>query len=195
MQTVCSEQHFTFVVRSITVTTWKMISTGTDPWLFSYRHWQRSSFHWASAVSWLIPDLLHWVRFAVDTEPVYQMVQVRDEFIVIMKRLKLSPRVKEKPPTLRKKTTSRRRSTESVRRPDAQRRTQFVLQVHLKGSMWPKRRLDSLTSLYILIDQITGWWFPVSRLRCAKNGYTSRWYHLSCGEHFCNECFDHYYRR
>uniref|UniRef100_A0A8C2Q450 [histone-H3]-N(6),N(6)-dimethyl-L-lysine(4) FAD-dependent demethylase n=1 Tax=Cyprinus carpio TaxID=7962 RepID=A0A8C2Q450_CYPCA len=31
-------------------------------------------------------------------------------------------------------------------------------------------------------------------LRCARNGYTSRWYHLSCGEHFCNECFDHYYR-
>nr|XP_057904008.1 lysine-specific histone demethylase 2 isoform X2 [Doryrhamphus excisus] len=30
--------------------------------------------------------------------------------------------------------------------------------------------------------------------RCAKNGYTSRWYHLSCGEHFCNECFDYYYR-
>ncbi|KAK7139656.1 hypothetical protein R3I93_016709 [Phoxinus phoxinus] len=30
--------------------------------------------------------------------------------------------------------------------------------------------------------------------RCARNGYTSRWYHLSCGEHFCNECFDHYYR-
>ncbi|XP_056597117.1 lysine-specific histone demethylase 2 [Triplophysa dalaica] len=30
--------------------------------------------------------------------------------------------------------------------------------------------------------------------RCAKNSYTSRWYHLSCGEHFCNECFDHYYR-
>uniref|UniRef100_A0A3B5PW19 Lysine demethylase 1B n=1 Tax=Xiphophorus maculatus TaxID=8083 RepID=A0A3B5PW19_XIPMA len=30
--------------------------------------------------------------------------------------------------------------------------------------------------------------------RCAKNGYTSRWYHLSCGEHFCNECFDHSYR-
>uniref|UniRef100_A0A671MD39 CW-type domain-containing protein n=1 Tax=Sinocyclocheilus anshuiensis TaxID=1608454 RepID=A0A671MD39_9TELE len=29
---------------------------------------------------------------------------------------------------------------------------------------------------------------------CARNGYTSRWYHLSCGEHFCNECFDHYYR-
>lgn len=34
-----------------------------------------------------------------------------------------------------------------------------------------------------------------SIFRCAKNGYTSRWYHLSCGEHFCNECFDHYYRR
>ncbi|TRY56568.1 hypothetical protein DNTS_008400 [Danionella cerebrum] len=30
--------------------------------------------------------------------------------------------------------------------------------------------------------------------RCASNGYTSRWYHLSCGEHFCNECFDHFYR-
>ncbi|CAB1320437.1 unnamed protein product [Coregonus sp. 'balchen'] len=33
-----------------------------------------------------------------------------------------------------------------------------------------------------------------SEKKCAKNGYTSRWYHLSCGEHFCNECFDHYYR-
>ena len=30
---------------------------------------------------------------------------------------------------------------------------------------------------------------------CCGNGYTSRWYHLSDGEHFCNECFDHYYRR
>lgn len=29
---------------------------------------------------------------------------------------------------------------------------------------------------------------------CCGNGYTSRWYHLSDGEHFCNECFDHYYR-
>lgn len=38
-------------------------------------------------------------------------------------------------------------------------------------------------------------YFFFSLLRCAKNGYTSRWYHLSCGEHFCNECFDHYYRR
>uniref|UniRef100_A0AAY4BVT7 CW-type domain-containing protein n=1 Tax=Denticeps clupeoides TaxID=299321 RepID=A0AAY4BVT7_9TELE len=36
--------------------------------------------------------------------------------------------------------------------------------------------------------------FASSTERCAKNGYTSRWYHLSCGEHFCNECFDHYYR-
>uniref|UniRef100_A0A8C5C386 Lysine demethylase 1B n=1 Tax=Gadus morhua TaxID=8049 RepID=A0A8C5C386_GADMO len=36
--------------------------------------------------------------------------------------------------------------------------------------------------------------FASSNERCAKNGYTSRWYHLSCGEHFCNECFDHYYR-
>ncbi|XP_071959369.1 lysine-specific histone demethylase 2-like [Antedon mediterranea] len=30
--------------------------------------------------------------------------------------------------------------------------------------------------------------------RCAGDGYTSRWYHLSAGEHFCNECFDYYYR-
>ncbi|KAG8199724.1 hypothetical protein JTE90_000820 [Oedothorax gibbosus] len=29
---------------------------------------------------------------------------------------------------------------------------------------------------------------------CAKSGYTSRWYHLSLGEHFCNNCFDHFYR-
>ncbi|XP_073534930.1 lysine-specific histone demethylase 2 isoform X1 [Phyllobates terribilis] len=36
--------------------------------------------------------------------------------------------------------------------------------------------------------------FASAAERCAKNGYTSRWYHLSCGEHFCNECFDHYYR-
>lgn len=36
--------------------------------------------------------------------------------------------------------------------------------------------------------------FASANERCAKNGYTSRWYHLSCGEHFCNECFDHYYR-
>ena len=30
---------------------------------------------------------------------------------------------------------------------------------------------------------------------CCGSGYTSRWYHISDGEHFCNECFDHYYRR
>uniref|UniRef100_A0A8C4F6C0 CW-type domain-containing protein n=1 Tax=Dicentrarchus labrax TaxID=13489 RepID=A0A8C4F6C0_DICLA len=36
--------------------------------------------------------------------------------------------------------------------------------------------------------------FASASERCAKNGYTSRWYHLSCGEHFCNECFDHNYR-
>ncbi|XP_055076756.2 lysine-specific histone demethylase 2 isoform X3 [Misgurnus anguillicaudatus] len=36
--------------------------------------------------------------------------------------------------------------------------------------------------------------FASASERCAKNSYTSRWYHLSCGEHFCNECFDHYYR-
>ncbi|XP_016308851.1 lysine-specific histone demethylase 1B-like isoform X1 [Sinocyclocheilus anshuiensis] len=36
--------------------------------------------------------------------------------------------------------------------------------------------------------------FASASERCARNGYTLRWYHLSCGEHFCNECFDHYYR-
>ncbi|XP_071804678.1 lysine-specific histone demethylase 2-like [Asterias amurensis] len=30
--------------------------------------------------------------------------------------------------------------------------------------------------------------------RCAGSGYTSRWYHLSAGEHYCNECFDYFYR-
>jgi len=30
--------------------------------------------------------------------------------------------------------------------------------------------------------------------RCAIDGFTSRWYHLSPGEHFCNECFEHFYR-
>ncbi|XP_062598638.1 lysine-specific histone demethylase 2-like [Saccostrea cucullata] len=30
--------------------------------------------------------------------------------------------------------------------------------------------------------------------RCAGSGYTSRWYHTSAAEHYCNECFDHYYR-
>lgn len=30
--------------------------------------------------------------------------------------------------------------------------------------------------------------------KCAIDGFTSRWYHLSPGEHFCNECFEHFYR-
>lgn len=29
---------------------------------------------------------------------------------------------------------------------------------------------------------------------CAGAGYTSRWYHMSDGEHFCNACFDYMYR-
>eukprot|EP00112_Aurelia_sp_Birch-Aquarium-sp1_P011993 Seg2517.4 transcript_id=Seg2517.4/GoldUCD/mRNA.D3Y31 product="Lysine-specific histone demethylase 1B" protein_id=Seg2517.4/GoldUCD/D3Y31 len=29
---------------------------------------------------------------------------------------------------------------------------------------------------------------------CVRDGYTSRWYHVSNGEHFCNECFEHFYR-
>ncbi|BFZ11164.1 hypothetical protein BsWGS_14203 [Bradybaena similaris] len=30
--------------------------------------------------------------------------------------------------------------------------------------------------------------------RCSGNAWTSRWYHLTLGEHFCNECFEHFYR-
>ncbi|XP_032226240.2 lysine-specific histone demethylase 1B-like [Nematostella vectensis] len=29
---------------------------------------------------------------------------------------------------------------------------------------------------------------------CCGDGYTSRWYHISNGEHFCNACFDYIYR-
>ncbi|XP_035207702.1 lysine-specific histone demethylase 1B-like [Stegodyphus dumicola] len=29
---------------------------------------------------------------------------------------------------------------------------------------------------------------------CVVSGYTSRWYHMSIGEHFCNNCFDNFYR-
>lgn len=29
---------------------------------------------------------------------------------------------------------------------------------------------------------------------CSSSGYTSRWYHMSLGEHFCNNCFDNFYR-
>lgn len=36
--------------------------------------------------------------------------------------------------------------------------------------------------------------FARTSKRCCGDGYTSRWYHLSSGEHFCNECFDYYYR-
>lgn len=30
--------------------------------------------------------------------------------------------------------------------------------------------------------------------KCARGGYTSRWYHITAGQHFCNECFDYFYR-
>ncbi|KAL3891472.1 hypothetical protein ACJMK2_003734 [Sinanodonta woodiana] len=36
--------------------------------------------------------------------------------------------------------------------------------------------------------------FARSSARCTGSGYTSRWYHVTSGEHFCNECFDHFYR-
>ena len=36
--------------------------------------------------------------------------------------------------------------------------------------------------------------FILSLHRCAGSGYTSRWYHTSAAEHYCNECFDYYYR-
>ncbi|XP_046376343.1 lysine-specific histone demethylase 1B-like [Haliotis rufescens] len=36
--------------------------------------------------------------------------------------------------------------------------------------------------------------FAKSTEKCCGSGYTSRWYHMSSGEHFCNECFEHFYR-
>ncbi|KAL4217747.1 Lysine-specific histone demethylase 1B [Mactra antiquata] len=36
--------------------------------------------------------------------------------------------------------------------------------------------------------------FARATASCCGNGYTSRWYHVTAGEHFCNECFEHYYR-
>ncbi|KAH3748720.1 lysine-specific histone demethylase 2-like [Dreissena polymorpha] len=36
--------------------------------------------------------------------------------------------------------------------------------------------------------------FARSSQLCCGNGYTSRWYHITAGEHFCNECFEHFYR-
>uniref|UniRef100_A0A2R5LMK0 Putative amine oxidase n=1 Tax=Ornithodoros turicata TaxID=34597 RepID=A0A2R5LMK0_9ACAR len=36
--------------------------------------------------------------------------------------------------------------------------------------------------------------FARTSKRCCGDGYTSRWYHVSSGEHFCNECFEYYYR-
>ncbi|CAG5125319.1 unnamed protein product, partial [Candidula unifasciata] len=29
---------------------------------------------------------------------------------------------------------------------------------------------------------------------CCGSGWTSRWSHLTLGEHYCNECFEHFYR-
>ena len=93
--------------------------------------------------------------------------------------------------------TSARRSTGSVRRLDVLLRTLFVSQVHLKGSI--QKSQPYFYHFFVDTDECDGHYQRVlthlSLLRCAKNGYTSRWYHLSCGEHFCNECFDHYYRR
>ncbi|XP_022252437.1 lysine-specific histone demethylase 1B-like [Limulus polyphemus] len=36
--------------------------------------------------------------------------------------------------------------------------------------------------------------FASAARSCAGSGYTSRWYHLSPGEHYCNECFEFFYR-
>ena len=30
---------------------------------------------------------------------------------------------------------------------------------------------------------------------CHGGRYTARWYHISPGEHYCNSCFEHVYRR
>ncbi|CAE1302006.1 KDM1B [Acanthosepion pharaonis] len=36
--------------------------------------------------------------------------------------------------------------------------------------------------------------FANSTEKCVGSGYTSRWHHISAGEHFCNECFEYFYR-
>lgn len=48
-------------------------------------------------------------------------------------------------------------------------------------------------SLFPIVALFMGWcWGCIHR--CAGSGYTSRWYHTSAAEHYCNECFEHYYR-
>lgn len=44
-------------------------------------------------------------------------------------------------------------------------------------------------------DTVPPYCFVQASERCAKTGYTSRWYHLSVGQHYCNECFEHFYRK
>lgn len=40
--------------------------------------------------------------------------------------------------------------------------------------------------------------FPVCSIaataKCVGDGYTSRWYHISSAEHYCNDCFEYFYR-
>ncbi|KAK3087785.1 hypothetical protein FSP39_010562 [Pinctada imbricata] len=36
--------------------------------------------------------------------------------------------------------------------------------------------------------------FACASEKCCGRGYTSRWYHVSPAEHFCNECFEFFYR-
>lgn len=36
--------------------------------------------------------------------------------------------------------------------------------------------------------------FAEAAVNCARTGNTSRWYHMSDFEHFCNDCFDYFYR-
>ena len=71
---------------------------------------------------------------------------------LIITLLTLSSRAKEKPQTQRRKMIRPRRSTESARRLDARPHTPFVLQVHLRGSVFLciKEINDRLT--YTLLD-------------------------------------------
>lgn len=36
--------------------------------------------------------------------------------------------------------------------------------------------------------------FALASDKCCIDGWTSRWYHISIGEHYCNDCFDNFYR-
>lgn len=55
--------------------------------------------------------------------------------------------------------------------------------------------LPYIAKPFFMIWSLKEFFFSFFFCRCAGAGYTSRWYHMSDGEHFCNACFDYMYRR